>query len=134
MRIVVDTNIVFSTLRNSNPKRDGIFFTQDIEIFSVPLLWQELYGEKKQKKLGKNPKRNFADRQVVEEYLKKHIVIVDKPEPVYWNIAHDLCVDIDPKDIDFVALALQLRCPLWTGDKELKDGLLAKGIDIFFEP
>jgi predicted nucleic acid-binding protein len=134
MRIVVDTNIVFSTLRNSNPTRDGIFFSQDIEIFSVPRLWQELHGEKKQKKLGKNPKRHLADRQVIEEYLNKQIIIVEKPEPVYWNIAYDLCVDIDPNDIDFVALALQLHCPLWTGDQELKDGLLAKGINIFFDP
>lgn len=134
MRIVVDTNIVFSTLRNSHPKRDGVFFAQDIEIFSVPRLWQELHGEKKQKKLGKNPKRHLSDRQVIEEYLQTRIVIVEELDPVYWNIAHDLCFDIDDGDIDFVALALNLHCQLWTGDEELKKGLLAKGVNIFFEP
>jgi predicted nucleic acid-binding protein len=27
---------------------------------------------------------------------------------------------IDPKDIDYVALAYKLNCPLWTNDKNLK--------------
>jgi len=48
--------------------------------------------------------------------------------------ARRLCRDVDLKDTPFVALALHLDGPLWTGDHLLKAGLKAKGFDRFFEP
>jgi predicted nucleic acid-binding protein len=30
-------------------------------------------------------------------------------------------IKIDPKDINYVALAYKLNCPLWTNDKKLKN-------------
>jgi predicted nucleic acid-binding protein len=47
------------------------------------------------------------------------------------QIAYDLCYDIDPKDIPFVALSIELDSPLWTGDDKLKRGLTAKGFSNF---
>jgi predicted nucleic acid-binding protein len=44
-----------------------------------------------------------------------------------------LCKDIDPKDAAYVSLAIHLDCKIWSGDKKLRDGLLAKGVDIFIE-
>jgi predicted nucleic acid-binding protein len=46
--------------------------------------------------------------------------------------AYDLCFDVDIKDTPFVALAIELSIPFWTGDKKLKDGLTQKGFDNFF--
>lgn len=42
--------------------------------------------------------------------------------------------EIDINDVAYVALALELNGRLWTGDKPLKAGLIAKGFDRFFEP
>jgi len=44
-----------------------------------------------------------------------------------WTTAEVLVRGIDPDDEDYVALALHLKCPLWTGDKKLIKGLQAKG-------
>ncbi|WP_322744651.1 PIN domain-containing protein [Cuspidothrix issatschenkoi] len=44
------------------------------------------------------------------------------------------CKDIDESDTPHVALTLQLEGLLWTGDKKLKEGLIIKGFDKFFEP
>jgi predicted nucleic acid-binding protein len=136
MKIVVDTNIVFSTLRNSNPIRDGVFFSNPnhIEIFTTAKLWFELHKPKQQKKLHKNNKRHSAEIESIENYLQSRIITIAELDPVFFNIADDLCRDIDHKDINFLALALQLGCPLWTGDESLIDGLTEKGINIFFEP
>jgi predicted nucleic acid-binding protein len=43
--------------------------------------------------------------------------------------ARQLTTDIDEFDIPFIALALELESPLWTGDKKLRKGLEKKGID-----
>jgi predicted nucleic acid-binding protein len=46
--------------------------------------------------------------------------------------AYDLCKDVDIKDTPFIALAIDLGIPIWTGDKKLKDGLKLKGFNDFF--
>jgi predicted nucleic acid-binding protein len=48
--------------------------------------------------------------------------------------AYELCREVDETDTLHVALALELNGVLWTGDKELKDGLRGRGFDRFFEP
>ncbi|MDD1628534.1 MAG: PIN domain-containing protein, partial [Methylococcaceae bacterium] len=47
--------------------------------------------------------------------------------------AWELVKDVDPKDMLFVALTLELNGLLWTGDNKLRAGLKNKGFDAFFE-
>ena len=44
-----------------------------------------------------------------------------------WMEAYRLCRDVDEKDTPYVALALYAKAEIWTDDRELKDGLRAKG-------
>ena len=46
-----------------------------------------------------------------------------------WAKAIELTENVDEFDAPFVALALELDAPLWTGDKKLITGLGKKGID-----
>jgi len=50
-----------------------------------------------------------------------------------WFEARRLCLGTDEKDTPFVALAIHLNAPLWTEDRELKEGLRTKGFSSFFE-
>jgi predicted nucleic acid-binding protein len=40
---------------------------------------------------------------------------------------------VDIKDFPFVALTIELDALLWTGDNKLKNGLKAKGFNLFYE-
>lgn len=46
--------------------------------------------------------------------------------------AYDLCHDVDVKDTPFIALSIEFAILLWTGDKQLKDGLIQKGFHEFY--
>ncbi len=43
--------------------------------------------------------------------------------------ATELVKDVDEFDMPFLALSLELKSPLWTGDKKLIKGLSEKNID-----
>jgi len=60
----------------------------------------------------------FNEETVTDESLQK---------------AYDLCKDIDEKDTPFVAITIELSGLLWTKDSKLKDGLISKGFDSFFD-
>ena len=56
--------------------------------------------------------------------------------PGSYELAEKLVADIDPKDVAYVALSIELDATLLTRDKPLYDGLLAKGyarIQLFSE-
>lgn len=61
-------------------------------------------------------------RQV--EFLNEDLIA-----PRHWQQANLLTLEVDSKDISFVALALQKEAWLWTGDKPLTAHLKAKGFE-----
>lgn len=50
------------------------------------------------------------------------------------KLAYNLCKDIDIYDTVHVALTLELQGKLWTGDNKLKQGLIKKDFNSFFQP
>lgn len=54
-------------------------------------------------------------------------------EPKTWKIARDLVKSINDYDAPFIALSLELKAPLWTGDKKLINGLKRKDFDFILD-
>ena len=46
-----------------------------------------------------------------------------------WEKAVELTKNVDLFDAPFIALAIELDSPLWTGDRKLINGFKKKGID-----
>jgi predicted nucleic acid-binding protein len=69
---------------------------------------------------------NFLTRTVLK---KIDLIDLESVQQPTWDKALELTKEVDQFDAPFVALSLELGCPLWTGDKKLINGLLAKGID-----
>jgi len=132
MRVVVDTNIVFSALMNADNMMGEILLNADdrFRFYAPELLVEELdrYSVKLQKasklsseQLNESRTRVLASITLVSEYL------IRKES---WKEAYALIKDIDENDTPFVALALELEAKLWTGDRKLSIGLEALGKDI----
>lgn len=129
MRFIVDANIVISTLLKSDGAvADVLLRTKPAPEFFVPefIRVETSLHRAKVARLTGAPLELLAE---VEEVLLSRMTTVqpDSIDGVHWERAHELVAGIDPKDDHYVALALHLKCPLWTGDKKLIKGLRAKG-------
>jgi putative PIN family toxin of toxin-antitoxin system len=132
MKIVVDTNIVFSALLNSSSQIGKILVYSPSECFSFyscSYLRTEILNHFD--KLQKYTKLdNIQLFELIQKIEQKITFIDDKllPKNILKN-AEELTKDIDFDDMAFVAVADYLNANLWTGDKNLINGLRAKNYD-----
>jgi predicted nucleic acid-binding protein len=113
--VVADANVLLAAIAGKAARH---VFLSEIEIFTTEHTWKE-----------------------VERYLPRFIEMYNIPEanafislqtaPVeiksrqFYEIsiskANKLIGKRDPNDVDILALALTLECPLWTNDKDFND-------------
>ena len=133
MRIVIDTNIVFSAILNTNSKISKIilqpkpklnFYSTDQLQYEIAEHWTKL------KKIYKYSDIELHKTSTLIISKIKFISVQLIPRNLF--IAAELLTsDIDIDDIEFVALAEHIKGKLWTGDKELIQGLKKKsGINL----
>lgn len=125
MKTVVDTNIIFSVLLNSNGTIGDLLFNSDkhFEFYSCSYMRYEIQKHwERLKKISKLP-----DEQLQISYLQvlsKLKFINEEIIPVEtWLASEKITKEIDIDDTDFVALTKFLKATLWTGDKVLYNGL-----------
>jgi predicted nucleic acid-binding protein len=129
MKIVVDTNIIFSVLLNSNSNIGNLVFNshKHFEFYSCAYMRYEI--KKHWERLKKISK--LSDEQLQVSYtqvLSKLKFINEEIIPVEtWLSSEEITKEIDIDDTDFVALAKFLKATLWTGDKVLYTGLKKLG-------
>jgi len=129
MKIIIDSNIVFSAILNSQGKIGQLIIngSKHFKFFTVRLLKEEIL-EHKDKILSIS---GFTPQQFEKSYLTitnrikfvDEILISDKE----LEKASELVSGIDENDTLFVALTNHLKAKLWTGDKKLISGLQKKG-------
>ena len=125
MKIVVDTNIIFSTLLNSNSNIGDLLFNsgETFEFYSCSYMRYEI--QKHWERLKKISKLSEEQLQIsYTQVLSKLKFINEEIIPVEtWLASEQLTKGIDIDDTDFVALTKFLRATLWTGDRALYNGL-----------
>ncbi len=130
--VVVDTNLIFSALIPKASKIRDILFESNMTFFSPNFLIMEIYKHKD--KLIKNSKLDESEFYLYFNGIIERIqfIPIDFISAESRQRAYDLCKDIDIKDTPFIALSIDLKIPLWTGDKRLKNALILKGFNDFF--
>ncbi|MCP5103521.1 MAG: DNA-binding protein [bacterium] len=125
--IVVDANIIFSSLVKAKSNIREYLLRDDINYFSPGYVLHEL--EKHRAKLSKVSE--LTEGEIITYYhsILKNITFIGQDLISKANIkkAYDLCKDIDEKDTLYVAITIELNGLLWTGDKKLTNGLERKG-------
>ncbi len=132
MIFVIDSNIVFSALLNPNSEVGEILLdiSNQHKFYAPEFLLDEI--EKYADKIKKYTKLDVESLKIIRYSIFSSINFISENliSQTNWNKAFELTRDVDEKDTPFIALALELKTKLWTGDKKLIKGLLKKEADI----
>jgi len=129
MRIIVDTNIVFSALLNSDSRIARILLDSrdKFRFYSCKYLQKEIHRHTE--KIQHYSGLNNNDVSELMALVLSRIFFLDEELLPQADIAQakEWVKDIDFDDFAFVAIAINLDAWLWTGDKKLSNGLRQKG-------
>jgi predicted nucleic acid-binding protein len=129
MRVIVDTNIVFSAMLNSNSRIGRILFDSrgKFQFFSCKYLQKEIHRHTD--KIRHYSGLNQEDLSELIALVESRIFFIEE-ELLPANVIAEAKEWVDGVDFDdfaFVAIADHLDALLWTGDKKLTTGLRQKG-------
>jgi predicted nucleic acid-binding protein len=125
MRIVLDSNILFSALIKDARTRKIILEYNDFFLFpSYIFIEMEKYKREIMKKSALN---NEEFNKLLHLLLEKVMIIPDEVLLAYKKKAIEIVNDIDPNDVLFVAAALAYpNSIIWSNDKKIKKQVKVK--------
>jgi predicted nucleic acid-binding protein len=131
MRLVVDTNIAFSAILNTNSKIAKIILKpkSGINFYSTDQLQIEIgnHWNKLKRISGYTEAELFKVVALINQRIR--FINVELIPIKFLLKAENTVSDIDIDDAEFVALTEHIKGKLWTGDKDLIKGLKKKGWD-----
>lgn len=129
MRIIVDANIVFSAILNTNSRIADLLLNSKgtFDFLAPDYLQTEL--RKYHGKISMISKMSIKEIEIIEYKITKPIIFMSGIHipSIKWIQAEDLVKDVDDKDIPYVAFSLFYKCKIWSGDKVLRKGIENKG-------
>ena len=133
MKFVVDTNIAFSAVLNTESKIGDLIMNSHgiLEFHACDTLRSELKKHRPkllELSITTDEQLNQSEYQITKclEFTNEALIPFE-----YWVKGANLVRDVDMNDIAFVTLAEFLGIKLWTGDRELMKGLAKKGYTNF---
>ena len=133
MKIIVDANIVFSAILNTNGKIGDLLINskEHFDFIAPDFLRREI--RKHYARLCKISGLSIDQVQESEFQVCSDITFISEEQIKIssWISAENLVADIDPKDTHYVAYSKHFRCKIWSGDKTLIRGLQKKSFTNF---
>src|SRR3989338_6533412 len=125
MQLVIDANILFAALIARKKSLD-IILRPNIEVAAPEFIKQE--WKEHQEEIAKKAGLSY------DEAMAFFIILTEKvrfytPEEIKQEMEEIKDTIKDADDIEYLALALKLNCPLWSEDKDLKEQSVVKVIN-----
>ena len=117
MKLVIDANILFSVLIREGMSAE-ILSKLALELFAPEFLFQE-FDKYKDEILSKTHREEFELHETLDEL--KNLINIQKKKYFEEFIEEAKCICPDENDIEYFALALKLKCGIWSNDKKLKE-------------
>lgn len=129
MKVVVDSNVVFSAILNQSGKIGQllIFSRRHFEFYAPNLLKAELKRHKDKILEISGLSEDEFDNLKEEVFECINFVSEEQIPYNFWHEAIPIVREVDMDDIAFVALSEYIDARLWTGDKRLLEGLKKDG-------
>jgi predicted nucleic acid-binding protein len=116
MILVIDANILFSALiKNSLTAK--LIFEEDLVLMAPEYVVEEF--QKHEDLILRKTSRSREEFIQIMHMLKDLIVVIPKEEYAKF-IKEAKKVSPDKNDVMYFALALKLKCAVWSNDKQLK--------------
>ena len=133
MRIIVDANIAFSGILNTNGRIGDILINSKRFFNFIAPEFLRFEIKKHYPRLSSISGLSLAQIQEAEFQIYQNITFVSEEQikRSIWTVAERLVVDVDINDIQYIAFSKQFRCKIWSGDKALIRGLLKKDFTSF---
>lgn len=129
MKLIVDANIVFSGILNSNGKIGDILINsrRHVDFIAPNFLREEIH--KHETRLCKISGMTLTQLREAEFQIYKGLNFISEEQikKSAWLIAEKLADGVDPNDTVYIAFSKHFRCKIWSGDKKLIRGLEKKG-------
>src|SRR3990172_9856332 len=118
MKLVIDSNIIFSALSKNSTTRN-IILSDAFDLNAPEYIFSEITKHKEL--LLRKSRLDERDFDALLLLLQKHIHL-DSYEKYdkKMTVAEDILKDIDITDSPFLALALALNCSIWSNDGHFK--------------
>ncbi len=117
MELIVDANIVFAALVKEGLTIE-LLLEPELHLSAPEFLFEEI--EKHKEEIFKKTHRTKEEVEELLEILKIKIDIIPK-ESFEVFLEQSEKISPDPNDCAYFALALKLRIPIWTNERDLKE-------------
>ena len=115
MDLVIDSNILFAALLKESGTSDILF---KHTLYAPEFIFQEF--RKYKDYLKEKTKRNEENFNGLFDLFERNVILISKEE-IEPFIEEVTKISPDEKDVAYLALALKLRCGLWSNDRDLKE-------------
>ena len=115
MDLVIDSNILFAALLKDSGTSDILF---KHKLYAPEFIFEEF--KKYKEYLKEKTHRSEEEFNELFDIFERTLIFIPKEE-IDAFIEKAEKISPDPKDVPYFALALKLRCSLWSNDKALKE-------------
>ncbi|MBI2541231.1 DNA-binding protein [Candidatus Woesearchaeota archaeon] len=117
MNLAVDANEIFAALIKES-KTHELIFDKRLHLVTTEFFFAEF--KKHSEEIREKTEKTEEELNHLLDVLKKNIAIVPLEELLpYVDEAEK--ISPDPDDVAYIALALKLKCAIWSQDRKLKE-------------